>query len=53
MKNAQTGKDRQVGNIMVESTLFHELTHTGNFTTSNTFDGSFKPDSGKILTVQL
>ncbi|MDS1031213.1 RHS repeat-associated core domain-containing protein [Porphyromonadaceae sp. NP-X] len=51
LENAQTGKDRQVGTIMVESTTFHEFTHVGNLTTSNTFDGNFGPDSGKAFEI--
>jgi RHS repeat-associated protein len=50
MEKAQTGKDRQVGNIMVESTTFHELTHVGNLTTSHTTDGTFN-ESGKAFEI--
>lgn len=50
MESAQTGKDRQVGNIMVESTTFHELTHVGNLTTSHTTDGTFN-ESGKAFEI--
>ena len=52
MENAQTGKDKDVGRIMVESTTFHELTHVGNATTSNTTNGKYT-ESGKAFETKV
>jgi len=48
LENAQTGKDKRIGTIMVESTTFHELTHVGNLKTSNSFNGK-SVESGKAF----
>ncbi|NOQ25366.1 MAG: hypothetical protein GQ564_08385, partial [Bacteroidales bacterium] len=47
-ENATTAGDKQVGKIMVESTLFHEGTHYGNLKTSGTGHGTY-PESGKAF----
>jgi len=47
-ENATTMGDKQVGEIMVESTLFHEGTHYGNIKTSGTVNGSYI-ESGKAF----
>jgi len=46
MENAKNAGDRQVGKIMVESTLFHEGTHFGNLKTNGSPNGTFT-ESGK------
>lgn len=48
LEGAQTGKDKQTGTTMVESTTFHELTHSGNLITSNNLNGRFT-ESGKAF----
>jgi RHS repeat-associated protein len=46
LESAQTPIDNAAGNIMVESTVLHEITHVGNAQTTNTGNGNFN-ESGK------
>jgi RHS repeat-associated protein len=48
LENASNPNERASGNIMVESTIFHELTHVGNVMTSGTTNGNYN-ESGKYF----
>lgn len=51
-ENAKTMGDKQVGGIMVESTLFHEGTHYGNLKISGTANGTYS-ESGKAFETKV
>ena len=48
LENAQNMGEKQVGTIMVESTLLHEGTHFGNYKVNGNGNGKFK-ESGKAF----
>ncbi len=48
LENAQNMGEKQVGTIMVESTLLHEGTHFGNYKVNSNGNGKFK-ESGKAF----
>ena len=51
LESSKTAIDKAAGDIMVESTVLHEITHVGNAQTSNTGNGKFS-ESGKNFEIR-